>query len=261
MGTEQPFAGRLRLAATVRAWGMTTGQPALDELTLRELRMDVAASYAPLRWLFLSATLPLQARGVRDVSLARERSWGHGDLELSAKAYVFRDKDFSPDHLVSVLVGLELPTSLTVKDAQDRPLSLDAQLGTGSWDPFLGLAYTMFQGDWSFIASATGYLPTRGRMGFKAGASLRGTLAAQYQPHPRWALRLAADTRMEAASDTLGVEDPDGQGFIGYLSPDVLYSPTTDVVVQLGIRAPVLDRLSGNVRNTPILQAAVAYDL
>jgi hypothetical protein len=261
MGTEQPFAGRLRLAATLRAWGMTTGEPSLDALTLRELRLDVTASYAPVRWLFLSATLPLQARGVRDVSLATERSWGPGDLELSAKAFVFRDRDFSPDHLLAVLVGAELPTSPTVDDAQGRPLSIDAQLGTGSWDPFAGLAYTVFRGDWSFIASATGYLPTRGRMGFRAGASLRNTLAAQYQPSPRWALRLAADTRLEAASETHGVPDPDGRGFIGYLSPDVLYSPTTDVVVQLGVRAPVLNLLSGQVRNTPILQAAVAYDL
>ncbi|HEX8703836.1 MAG TPA: transporter [Myxococcaceae bacterium] len=261
MGTEQPFAGRLRLATTVRAWGMTTGEASLDAVTLRELRMDVAASYAPLRWLFLSATLPLQARGLRDVSLARERSWGPGDLEISAKAYVFRDREFSPDHLVSVLVGVELPTSATVHDEQDRPLSLDAQLATGSWDPFAGLAYTMFRGEWSFIASATGYLSTRGRMGFRAGASLRGTLGAQYQPHPRWALRLAADTRLEGASDTRGVPDPEGQGFIGFLSPDVLYSPVTDVVLQAGVRVPVLNLLSGPVQQTPILQVAVAYDL
>lgn len=261
MGTEQPFAGRLRLAATVRAWGLTTGDAALDAVTLRELRLDVAASYAPLRWLFLSATLPLQARGVRDVSLARERSWGPGDLEVSAKVYVFRDREFSPDHLFAVLVGTELPTSPTVNDAQGRPLSLDAQLGTGSWDPFAGLAYTMFRGEWSFIASATGYLPTRGRMGFRGGASLRSTLAAQFQPTSRWALRLAADTRLEATSERLGVPDPVGRGFIGFLSPDVLYSPATDVVVQLGVRVPVLNLLSGPVRQLPILQAAVAYDL
>jgi hypothetical protein len=261
MGTEQPFAGRLRLAATVRAWGMTEGEAGQDAVTLRELRMDVAASYAPVRWLFLSATLPLQARGVRDVSLARERSWGPGDLEISAKAYVFRDREFSPDHLVSVLVGAELPTSPMVHDAQGRPLSLDAQLGTGSWDPLAGLAYTMFRGEWSFIASATGYLPTRGRMGFRAGASLRGTVAAQYQPRPRWALRLAADSRLEGASEQQGVRDPTGSGFIAFISPDVLFSPSTDAVIQVGVRAPALNLLRGNVRQLPILQAAVAYDL
>jgi hypothetical protein len=57
------------------------------------------------------------------------------------------------------------------------------------------------------------------------------------------------------------VRDPDGSGFIGFLSPDVLFSPTTDVVVQLGVRVPVLNLLTGPVRQTPILQAAVAYDL
>ncbi|HEX8435997.1 transporter [Archangium sp.] len=261
MGTEQPFAGRLRFATQVRAWGMTTGQEELDALSLRELRLDLSVAYAPLPWLFLSATLPLQARTVQDVSLARETAWGLGDMEVGAKAFVFRDRDFSPNHLLGVLVGTRLPTSPTQRDAEGRPLSLDAQLGTASVDPFLGLAYTAFRADWSFLASATGYLPTRGREGFRAGAALRTTLAAQYQPGPRWALRLALDSRLEGSSDTLGVPDPVGSGFIAYLSPDVLFSPATDVVVELGVRVPVLNLLRGNVRQTPILQAAVAYDL
>jgi hypothetical protein len=261
MGTEQPFAGRLRLATQVRAWSQTTGQEAVDALSLRELRMDVSVAYAPLPWLFLSATLPLQTRTVQDVSLARETAWGLGDMEVGAKAFVFRDRDFSPDNLFGVLVGTRLPTSPTQRDATGRPLSLDAQLGTGSVDPFLGVAWTGFRADWSFVASATGYLPTRGREGFRAGASLLTTLAAQFQPSPRWALRLAVDSRLEGYSDTLGVKDPVGSGFVAFLSPDVLLSPTTDVVVQLGVRVPVLNRLRGNVHQTPILQASIAYDL
>ncbi|XXF81341.1 transporter [Myxococcaceae bacterium GXIMD 01537] len=261
MGTEQPFQGRLRLATTLRAWGQTVGDTSLDAVTLRELRMDLSAAYAPLPWLFLSATLPLQARSVRDVSLSRETSWGPGDLELSAKAYVLRDRDFSPDHLVSVLVGVKLPTAPTQRSVDGVPLSLDAQLGSGSVDPLFGLAYTAFRGEWSFLASATGYLPTRGREGFRAAAALRTTLGAQYQPSARWAVRLALDGRLESWSDTNGVRDPNGRGFIGYLSPDVLFTPATDVVLQAGVRVPVLDFLSGQVSTTPIFQAAVAYDL
>ncbi|PTL80887.1 transporter [Vitiosangium sp. GDMCC 1.1324] len=261
MGTEQPFAGRLRFAAQMRAWGLTTGQESVDAVALRELRMDLSVAYAPLPWLFLSATLPLQARTVRDVSLARETSWGLGDMEVGAKVFVFRDREFSPDHLLGVFVGARLPTSPTVSDRDGRPLSLDAQLGTGSVDPILGLSYSTFRADWSFVASATGYLPTRGREGFRAGASLRSTLAAQYQPNPRWALRLAVDGRLEGPSDTLGIQDPEGSGFIAYASPDVLFSPATDVVVELGVRVPVLKLLRGHVQQTPILQASVAYDL
>ncbi|WP_224244570.1 transporter [Hyalangium gracile] len=260
MGTEQPFAGRLRLATTLRAWGQTEGEQAVDAVSLRELRMDVSAAYAPRSWLFISATLPLQARRVKDVSLTREQSWGPGDMELSAKVYVFRDRDFSPDHLLGVLVGSRLPTSPTLRDAEGRTLSLDAQLGTGSWDPFAGLSYTAFRGEWSFLANTTGYFPTRGREGFRAGASLRTTVAAQYQPSTRWALHLAVDTRLEAVRNVRGVHDPIGSGFIGFLSPDVLFSPTTDAVVQLGVRVPVLNLLR-QTRQTPIFQAAVAYDL
>ena len=179
MGTEQPFAGRLRLATQMRGWGETTGQQAVDAVSLRELRMDLSVAYAPLPWLFLSATLPLQARSVQDVSLARETAWGLGDMEVGAKVFVFRDRDFSPDHLVGVFVGARLPTSPTVNDARGVPLSLDAQLGTGSVDPLAGLSYTAFRGEWSFIVNATGYLPTRGC----ARARCRG--AARRRPHRR----------------------------------------------------------------------------
>ncbi|AKJ03553.1 outer membrane putative beta-barrel porin/alpha-amylase [Archangium gephyra] len=261
MGTEQPFAGRLRLANQVRAWSLTTGQDAVDAVSLRELRMDLSVAYAPLPWLFLSATLPLQTRSLQQVSLARETAWGPGDMEVGAKVFVFRDRDFSADHLIGVLAGARLPTSPTVHDAEGRPLSLDAQLGTASLDPYLGLSYSTFRGDWSFLASATGYLPTRGREGFRAGASLRTTFAAQLQPGPRWAVRLAVDGRLEGPSDLRGAADPVGSGVLAFVSPDVLFSPVTDVVVELGVRVPVLNLLQGNVRQSPILQASLVYDL
>ena len=260
MGTEQPFAGRLRLANQVRAWSLTTGQDAVDAATLRELRMDLSVAYAPLPWLFLSATLPLQTRSLQQVSLSRETAWGPGDMEVGAKVFIFRDREFSANHLIGVLAGARLPTSPTVNDADGRPLSLDAQLGAASLDPLLGLSYSTFRGDWSFLASATGYLPTRGREGFRAGAALRTTLAAQLQPSPRWAVRLAVDSRLEGPSDLRGVADPVGSGFLAFVSPDVLFSPVTDVIVELGVRVPVLNLLD-NVRQSPILQASIVYDL
>lgn len=261
MGTEQPFSGRLRLSTLLRAWGQTVGRDNQDALRLRETRLDVAAAYAPVPWLFLSATLPLQAREVRDVSLARERGWGVGDVEFSAKAFVYQDKDFSPDHLVSVLAGVKLPTAPVLRAADGTELDLDTQLGSGSVDPLAGVAYQHFRGTWSFLASATGFLPTRGILGFRAGASVRTTLAAQYQPAPRWAVRLGLDGRVEAAGDLNGEQEEDGGGVIGYASPDVLFSPATDVVLAAGVRVPFFNRLRGRVAPTPIAMMSVAYDL
>ncbi|MFY2560937.1 transporter [Corallococcus terminator] len=261
MGTEQPFSGRLRLSTTLRAWGHTVGQERVDALRLREARMDVAVAYAPLPWLFLSATLPLQAREVRSVSLARERGWGVGDVEVSAKAFLYQDREFSADHLFSVLAGVKLPTAPRLRMADGTLLDLDTQLGSGSVDPLAGVAYQHFRGDWSFLVSATGFLPTRGMLGFKAGPSVRTTLAAQYQPAPRWAVRLGLDGRIEAAADIDGEKEENGGGVIGYASPDVLFSPSTDIVVAAGVRVPFFNRLHGRVAPTPIAMMSVAYDL
>ncbi len=261
MGTEQPFSGRLRLSTTLRAWGHTVGQERVDALRLREARMDVAVAYAPLPWLFLSATLPLQAREVRSVSLARERGWGVGDVEVSAKAFLYQDREFSADHLFSVLAGVKLPTAPRLRAEDGTLLDLDTQLGSGSVDPLAGVAYQHFRGDWSFLVSATGFLPLRGMLGFKAGPSVRTTLAAQYQPAPKWAVRLGLDGRMEAAADIDGEKEENGGGVIGYASPDVLFSPSTDIVVAAGVRVPFFNRLHGRVAPTPIAMMSVAYDL
>ncbi|MCP3104779.1 transporter [Myxococcus sp. K15C18031901] len=261
MGTEQPFAGRLRLSTTLRAWGQTVGNDRVDALRLREARLDVAAAFAPFPWLFLSATLPLQAREIREVSLSRERGWGVGDVELTAKAFLFKDREFSADHLFSVLVGVKLPTAPKLRAEDGALLGLDTQLGSGSVDPLAGLAYQHFRGEWSFLVSATGFLPTRGILGYRAGASVRTTAAAQYQPSAKWAVRMGLDGRLERASDIDGEEEANGGGFIAYASPDVLFSPSTDVVVGAGVRVPFFNRLRGRVAPTPIAMMSVAYDL
>ncbi|MBU8897927.1 transporter [Corallococcus sp. H22C18031201] len=261
MGDEQPFEGRLRLSTTLRAWGHTLGRDGEDALRLRELRMDVAVAYAPRSWLVLAANLPLQLRETRDVSLTRERGWGVGEVDVSAKAFVWKDKEFSPDQLVSVVAGVKLPTAPVLHARDGSVLGLDAQPGSGSVDPMAGLSWQGFRGTWSFAASALGFLPTRGREGFRAGASLRTALAAQYQPGTRWAVRLGVDSRLEAANDTHGVREENGGGFIAYASPDLLFSPTMDVTLQAGVRVPFLNQLRGRVAPTPIAQVSLAYDL
>ena len=156
---------------------------------------------------------------------------------------------------------MKLPTAPVLRAADGTELDLDTQLGSGSVDPLVGVAYQHFRGAWSFLASATGFLPTRGILGFRAGASVRTTLAAQYQPALRWAVRLGMDGRVEAAGDLDGKQEEDGGGVIGYASPDVLFSPATDVVLAAGVRMPFFNRLRGRVDPTPIAMMSVAYDL
>lgn len=260
MGSEKPFAGRLRLSLDVRYRTDHIGEPSIDQLDIHEERADLAVSWAPLDWLLLAADLPLVHRQVSYVNLARQQVTGPGDVELRAKAFVFRDRHFSPRHLVAVQVGASLPTAPLISDGRGMPLPSEAQLGTGGVSPLAGLSYGFFADPWSIYASAIGYLPTGSRAGLEPGASLRSTVAAQVQVCTWMATRLGIDTRLDAHSLEGGMDDPDSGGFIAYLSPEVVLSPAMDLVVSAAVRVPVANALRGAHREGLIAQLAVTRD-
>ncbi|HEY8208827.1 MAG TPA: transporter [Myxococcaceae bacterium] len=261
MGSEQPFAGRFRMGVQATAGTLVIGTKGVDLEQVAEARFDLSAAYAPLPWLFFSASMPLLARQVTDVNLARELGVGPGDLDLRARAYVFKDRDFGAHHLLAVSLGVALPTGPALHDEAAVPLSLDAQVGTGAVTPIAGLAYSGFFGDVSAYASVTGALPGRGYQGFRRGLQVRSTLAGQFQLNTRWALRMAVDTQWEApGEDADGTPDLVGAGLMAYASPDVIFSPTQDVVLQLGIRWHFLALTPQPFHPGPLLAFAVAYD-
>ena len=260
MGSEKPFAGRLRLSLDMRYRTDHVGQPAIDELDIHEERADLALSWAPREWLLLAADLPLVHRRVSYVNLARQSVTGPGDVELRAKAFVFRDRHFAPRHLVAVQVGASLPTAPLLRDGRGMALPSEAQLGTGGVSPLAGLSYGFFADPWSLYASAIGYLPIGSRAGLDQGASLRSTVAAQYQARTWLAGRLGVDTRLDARSVENGTDDPDSGGFIAYLSPEVVVSPAMDLLVSATVRVPVVNALRGAHQEGLIAQLAVTRD-
>jgi hypothetical protein len=164
-------------------------------------------------------------------------------------------------HLFAATVGVALPTAPAIRDEAGAALSLDAQLGTGSVAPIAGLAYSGFFGDLSAFASLTGTLPGRGFEGFRHGVQVRSTLAGQYQLGTRWALRLAVDARWEAAAEELdGTPDTLGSGLLAYASPDLIFSPAEDLVLQVGVRMPFLALTPDPFRPGPMLAVSVAFD-
>ncbi|MFN0060956.1 MAG: transporter [Myxococcaceae bacterium] len=261
MGVEQPYRGRLRFSAQLRAYTLGLGAVGQGASQVREVRLDLNAAYAPVEWLFLNLQVPLQAREVRNENLSREAALGLGEIEITGRVFGWKDRSFAPRHLVSMLGGLKLPTSFVQVDRAGAPLSIDGQLGTGSLDPIAGLAYAGFYSTtWSFFASATGYFPTHGRFGFRGGNALRTAVGTQFQPIRQLAFRLAIDGRLEAPNRLFGVDDGISGGFLGFLSPDILWSPRMDLLVIAGVRWPVMNFIQGNYRQSPIITLAVAWD-
>jgi hypothetical protein len=173
VGFEQPKSQRLRTSGTVRVRNDRIGEPNIDELQLAEQRMELAGAYSPSdRWA-LSLMMPLVHRLVSAVNLAEADIWAPGDLEFRTRAVVWRDRKFAPRHLVSVIGGLEFPTSSIERSAEGVPLPLEFQAGTGSWDPIAGASYTMFSDPWSVYASSVAVFPTKGTADTNVGTSFR----------------------------------------------------------------------------------------
>jgi hypothetical protein len=180
MGTEKPFHGRLRASIDARHRTDDIGEPGVDQIRLRETRVDGQLAWAPHERVFLLGSVPLLQRSVGYVNGAETNTVAIGDVELRAKAFVFIDRSFAQRHLYAVTGGLKVPTAPRQRsDADGRYLPIEAQPGTGSWDPLLGMSYAFFARPFSFYASMQGSAPLRGTSEFRASPSLRTTTAIQ----------------------------------------------------------------------------------
>lgn len=259
-GTEQPFAGRFRVSFEGRYRTDSVGEPGRDEIQIREARGDFGVAWAPVDWLFLLASVPLVYRNITETNLATESSWGPGDAEIRAKAYVYRDRPLAPRWLVGVFAGLKLPTAPFHDDSNGELLPLEAQAGTGSWDLLLGPSLSFFDSWFSLYASLQGSLPFVTRDDVKPGAALRSTIAPQAQLFQALALRAIVETRLDAPSEVSGESDPDSGGFVLFAGGDVLVSPILDLVLSAGVRVPAVQALRGFHDEGPVFVLTTSYD-
>lgn len=120
---------------------------ALDELRT-DHRITASVNYGALPELTLTALVPWVVRH-HDSDAGDTSSEGLGDVSFLAKYRLYRSTgDQSSDNL-AILAGLEFPTG----DDDEKDLSRSMQAGSGSWDPFLGIAGTLERRRWKFNAT------------------------------------------------------------------------------------------------------------
>ncbi len=260
MGSEKPYAGRLRAALELRHRSDVIGTEGFNEQRLSEQRLDAQLIWAPLERLILMADVPALYRDVRYVNLASRTTTALGEIELRAKAFVYQNDPFVPSHLLAVIGTLKLPNAQLQRGANDELLPIELQPGTGSWDPGAGLAYGFFADPWSFYASVIGVYATRGDQGYRGSRSLRTTTALQYQLIPSLALRGGVDTRTDSTAIEAGSVAADTGGFIGFVTAEALFSPVPDTLVYVAVRVPVVNALEGRHDEGVYLSGGVAYD-
>jgi hypothetical protein len=261
VGAEPLFQNRVRIASSLRAWAQDDGTAGLDAQTVRELRLDVTASWAFHRRAALTVSVPLQARELSTVSLAKERGFGLGEIEVNTRFVALADDARLAKYLVSVVAGARLPTALTLNDQSGAPLSLDAQLGYGAFVPLAGLTFASYLSDrWSLLASTLADVPLTGRFGARGGPGVTVFAAGQFQPRHWLGLRAGLEGRGEGVGLVNGEPDTARSGLLLQAAPDVLWSPSSSVVVMAGARVPFVNALGG-ARPSPSFHLSAVVDL
>lgn len=261
MGTEKPFAGRLRFTVDYLSRGEKFGEPGINRQTVHERRVTYSVSYAlNERWMF-SASQPVVTKKVERFDLSSERAGGLGDLDLSARWFIGTDDHFPARALWGAQFGLRLPTS-TEQKSGGQAIDFDAQPGAGATLYSLGAWYGHYAMPWLFYASGTYQRAlTDGYQGYRSGDAVLVTAHSQYAPGYRVALQLAVDGRWRQEDRYDGVADPDSGGVLVMLTPGLAWMPFEDLVANISYQLPVIENPHGHQEEAPTLRVGMTYDL
>ncbi len=257
VGMEQPIEGRFRMGAVVSHQSISD-----DDAQTFDQRINLGATWAFGDAAVLALSLPVVWREVRYATLAEDHTLGLGDADVRARVTLFRDRNFAPAHRLLIDIGSRLPTGMVLGDAQGL-LPLQAQPGTGAFEPYLGVLWISNVEEFSLWGQANVAFPFTGTDGWRNGIALRGSAAAQWQPLPEFALRVLVDSRFEGASGRITETLPNEINTALFVGGGVVIAPATDWVMHLVMRAPVFSAYPSHPahREGFNVEAGVALDV
>jgi hypothetical protein len=251
-GAEAAFEGRKRATLDVRAASFVTTVAPEDGVRVLEVRAEPGASAAIAKDTMIGAGVPVLHRTVDS-----QRETILGDVELRATHTLFR----TIGRHLSLDGGMKLPTAPIEHDKQGRTLAPDLQPGCSSLVPFLGATYMWSGSLVSAWTSASLLLPVSVRENAPhPGDSTRASATLQLQPTAAFATRLGAFARYDTTGELDGAAVPRSGGAAVHVAPEIVLSPTTDLVLSFGAAFPVVQAMRAYRSTSPVLLASVGWD-
>jgi hypothetical protein len=183
-----------------------TATESVDQVTVRPVLV-----YSPTDWLNLILQIPFVRKAWSLKGGADQQSATHtglGDIDVGARWFFMRMRDFGAQARqdLGLSAGVTLPTGPNATSEGGMRLDDHAQLGAGSFGPYLGLVYAYHQDPWNLFASLTARAHTTNSYGYRHGTALQWTARVDYRPIERVALEAGIDGR-HAWRDTVDGED------------------------------------------------------
>jgi hypothetical protein len=262
VGVEQPYRNRVRAGIEERYGSHTQGNGYTFE-SLQLLRSALFGAWSPHKRITVGLVVPWMTTWLSPASGRSSLINGLGDMELSGRVLVFRDRSFGAHHLLWGTAGLKMPTAPRLRDDAGYPYPDDDQPGSGSWDPFVGATYAWYSGDlWSAYASGSYRYTTTGWHGYRRGMQAGWNGAVQAQPWAFLAFQLFLDGNWSAA-DRLpsGGAMPNNGGTVMRLGTGIAASPRVDLLVRLAVSLPVVQDFQGQQTDGVQVTASLVWDI
>lgn len=260
MGTEKPFAGRMRAGVEYLSRGETAAQPDINEFEVDEERITYSFSYAlNSEWMF-AASLPMVTKKVTRFDNSHAQGSGIGDMDFSARWFVGKDESFPVKYLWGVQFGLRVPASSEQKK-NGAAIDIDAQPGVGATIPSVGIWYGRYAMPWFFYTSAVvQHAVTEGYQDYQAGDVALLTGLVQYALNYGVAMQLSLDGRFKKHDKYDGVEDENSGGVLIMATSGIAWTPVEDLILNMSYQLPVIENANGRQEEDPTFKIGVAYD-
>ncbi|HEX8953009.1 MAG TPA: hypothetical protein VF945_14235 [Polyangia bacterium] len=262
VGVEQPYRNRVRAGVEERYGSHTQGDGANGE-SLELVRSALYGAWTPHARITIGLVVPWMTTWLTPSVGRSSLINGLGDMELSGRVLVARDKSFGAHHLLWATAGLKLPTAPRLKDDAGFPYADDDQPGSGSWDPFFGATYAWYSGAlWSAYTSGSYRYTTDGWHGYRRGMQVGWNAAVQAQPWSWGGFQLFLDGNWQA-QDRLptGAGMPNTGGTVLRLGPAFVFSPRMDLMVRVAASVPALQAYVGQQHDGPQVLLSLAWDI
>ncbi len=250
----------------------STGDPSPMDRDLRVLAFPLVGVYGVTAKLTLFGVVPLLDKNLEVTTpqgrVTRKTS-GLADVRLFARYTVYQVNRRGQTMRLAPFAGIELPTG--THDAADALGRLPAplQLGSGSWDPFVGLVFSRqtFTGQ---VDVSLSYTFTTAAHDFQFGDELRLDVATKLRLLPRHLsgglpsfLYGNVETNLIwKDQDKLGgAVDVNSGGATWYLAPGLQYV-TKRMILEAAVQLPVVQDLNGMaLENNVITTLSVRVNL
>jgi hypothetical protein len=263
LGIDRPSGSALRIALEDRYLFKESGAGAGAE-SEREDRLLLRSQYSPIDRLVLQAEVPyflwkrhLDSSGVQD-----DNATGLGDITLAASAELLRI-GIEARHVLALTGTLKLPTGPSGRHLPGQAPDEHLQLGSGSWDQFIGVAYLYGMQPWTLYSNLTGRLNGANSRGFRYGHVLFATLGARRAFGDERLLLLSLEGQLRSAGKDRaqdGSLDQDSGGQILYATASAAYALTNDLLIRAVLQVPTFRSLNGVQGEHPVAYVALAKD-